>query len=70
MIDDDIVGKAEYEPLATKISSSIQERNESILLFESKLISVFNNKFPNETNPSTNILTINKYVSDLRDEDQ
>ena len=50
--------------------SAIEERNESIPLFASKLNSVFNTAFPKEDNPNTNILVIAKFVSGLRVEDQ
>ena len=64
------VHKAESELSRTKFSSAIQERNESIPLFASKLNSLFNTVFPNESEPSTNILVINKFVNGLRDEEQ
>ena len=64
------VGKAESELSRTKFSSAIQERNESIPLFASKLNSLFNTAFPNESEPNTNILVIDKFVNGLRDEEQ
>ena len=64
------VGKAESELSRTKFSSAIQERNESIPLFASKLNSLFNTAFPNESEPNTNTLVIDKFVNGLRDEEQ
>ena len=57
------VGKAESEFSRTKLFTSIQERNEFIPLFASKLSSLFNNAFPNEMEPHINILVIDKLVS-------
>ena len=62
------VGKA--EPARTNFYSAIQERNESIQLFASKLNSLFNTAFPSETETNSNILVIDKFVKGLRDEEQ
>ena len=64
------VGKTEYKLSRTNLSSATQERNEYIPLFATKLISLFNTPFSNETNPNTNILVIDTFVSSLRDECQ
>ena len=64
------VGKAESDLSRTNFSSAIQERNDSIPSFASKLNSLFNTTFPNETEPNTNILVIVKFVNGLRDEEQ
>ena len=64
------VGKAESELSRTKFSSAIQERNASLPLFTGELNSLFNTAIPNETEPNTNILVIDKFVSGLRDEVQ
>ena len=47
------LGKAESELSRTKFSSAVQERNESIPLFASKLTTLFNTAFP----PTNQILT-------------
>ena len=54
----------------TKFSTAIQERNESIPLFASKLNSLFNTAFPNETEPNINILVIYKFLNGLRDKEE
>ena len=62
--------KAESQLSRTKFSQAIQEKIESIPLFTSKLNSLINTEFSNETGPNTNILVNDKLVKGSRHEKQ
>lgn len=55
------VGKAKSELAGTKFATVSQERNETIPLFASRLVSVFTGAFPNEYNPNRSIHVIDSF---------
>ena len=64
------VGKAEADLSRTKFSNATQERAETIPLFASRILSLFKTAFPDDPNPSLNILVKDKFINGLKDTTQ
>ena len=64
------VGKTASDLSRSTFSTAIQERNEPIPLFASKLISLYESAFPDKTSTNKNILVIDLCLSGLKDEEQ
>ena len=64
------VGKAVADLSRSKFSNATQEREETIPLYASRILSLFKTAFPNEQNPSINILVKDKFINGLKDTTQ
>ena len=64
------VGKAEADLSRTKFSNATQEKTETIPLYASKILSLFKTAFPDDPNPSMNILVKDKFINGLKDNNQ
>ena len=65
-----MVGKAEADLSRTKFSNATQEKTETIPLYASKILSLFKTAFPDDQNPSMNILVKDKFINGLKDNNQ
>ena len=64
------VGKAASDIHRTQFAMAQQQNDESIPLYAAKIVSLFNNAFPDEQNAEKHILVIDRFLSGLRDEQQ
>ena len=62
LLENLFVRKVESELSRKKLTSTIQERVDSIPLFASKLFALFNTEFTNQSNSNKSIIVIDKFV--------
>ena len=64
------VGRAASDISRTKFAMAFQLKNETVPLYASRIVALFNNAFPEEENPNKHLLVLDKFISGLNDEAQ